>query len=350
MNSAGLRRLSTTALLSNQSAVRESIASLRVVLFDCDGVLWNGDAVVPGAPAALDALRGGNGGTKRRLLFITNNSMKTRTQAAAKFAALGYEGVDVADILTSGSSAARFLVDKAMLPASARPRALVIGTPALVAELRGAGVEVVEPPPAVVDGVVSPHITAASFLAMEPDPSVGAVVVGADPAFDYRRLAHAALTLQDPGVAFIATNLDAADNVGGAMRPRLLPGGGSIVAAVAKATGREPMNCGKGGEWIVELLEREFGLGNDGGRCGEGGSEVGMVGDRMDTDVVFGRQCGFTTFLPMTGVTTAPMLACAAAGSRQRCAEGAGTTEAKEGGGPLLPHFVIEDVTWLKSC
>jgi phosphoglycolate/pyridoxal phosphate phosphatase family enzyme len=314
------------------------VGSLRTVLFDCDGVLWNGDAVVPGVPAALQALRRGGPQGRRDVLFITNNSMKTRAQAAAKFEALGFAGVAAADIITSGSSAARYLTEVARLPGSARPRALVVGTPALVAELSAAGVEVVEPPADVAAG----SITADVFRAMEPDASVGAVVVGADPCFAYAKLAHAALALQDPGCLFVATNRDAADNVGGAARPRLLPGGGAIVAALAKASGREPVNCGKGGDWMVEMLRMEFGIGAG------GAAAVGMVGDRMDTDVAFGRQCGFTTFLPLTGVTTPPMLAEAAAEFRAAYAEGASTGEALAGG-PSLPHFVIEDVTWLQS-
>ena len=329
-----------------------SVGSLRTVLFDCDGVLWNGDAVVAGVPAALQALRRGGPQGRRDVLFITNNSMKTRAQAAAKFEALGFAGVAAADIITSGSSAARYLTEVARLPGSARPRALVVGTPALVAELSAAGIEVVEPPAGVAAGA----ITADVFRAMEPDASVGAVVVGADPCFAYAKLAHAALALQDPGCLFVATNRDAADNVGGAARPRLLPGGGSIVAAIAKASGREPVNCGKGGDWMVEMLQMEFGIGGGarhgeeaGGGGGAGGAAaVGMVGDRMDTDVAFGRQCGFTTFLPLTGVTTPPMLAEAAAAFRMAYAEGASTGEALAGG-PSLPHFVIEDVTWLQS-
>ena len=45
----------------------------------------------------------------------------------------------------------------------------------------------------------------------------------------YRRLAWASLALQDPECLFLATNLDAADNVGSGERPRLMPGAATAV-------------------------------------------------------------------------------------------------------------------------
>eukprot|EP01048_Picozoa_sp_COSAG05_P023609 COSAG05_NODE_5188_length_1242_cov_1.469816_1_plen_40_part_10 len=38
--------------------------------------------------------------------------------------------------------------------------------------------------------------------------------------------------------------MDAADNVGTGERPRLMPGAGAVVGAVAGCTGRTPINCG----------------------------------------------------------------------------------------------------------
>ena len=159
----------------------------------------------------------------------------------------------------------------------------------------------------------------------------------------YRRLAWASLALQDPECLFVATNLDAADNVGSAERPRLMPGAGTVVGALRACSGREPFNCGKGGDWIPRLLLAEL---EDELRDSEvadasvsANRPVAMVGDRMETDVAFGRQCGFVTLLPLTGVTTPATLQDRAA------AESEGKVAADES---VLPHYVIRSVAGLQ--
>eukprot|EP01047_Picozoa_sp_COSAG01_P057347 COSAG01_NODE_6618_length_3575_cov_6.344361_6_plen_211_part_00 len=56
---------------------RLDFREIDTVLLDCDGVLWNGNTVIPGVPAMLSKLRDYGGGTQ--LLFITNNSTKCDT-------------------------------------------------------------------------------------------------------------------------------------------------------------------------------------------------------------------------------------------------------------------------------
>jgi ribonucleotide monophosphatase NagD (HAD superfamily) len=36
---------------------RELLKELDVFIFDCDGVIWKGDSLIPGVPAVLDKLR-----------------------------------------------------------------------------------------------------------------------------------------------------------------------------------------------------------------------------------------------------------------------------------------------------
>ena len=61
-------------------------AEIDTVLLDCDGVLWNGDSVVGGAREALASFRAAG----KRLLFITNNSTKSRETAAEKYGDVSY--------------------------------------------------------------------------------------------------------------------------------------------------------------------------------------------------------------------------------------------------------------------
>ncbi len=44
--------------MSDGEEVGALLSSAQALLFDCDGVLWHGDDVIPGAMAALARLRG----------------------------------------------------------------------------------------------------------------------------------------------------------------------------------------------------------------------------------------------------------------------------------------------------
>ncbi len=119
-------------------------------------------------------------------------------------------------------------------------------------------------------------------------------MVGIDRAFTYDKLlfAHAAITRGH--AALIATNRDATYPT----ETGEIPGGGSIVAAVATAAGREPLVIGKPEPFALEMILRDAGTPLD---------EAAMVGDRMDTDIAAGNRVGIASILVLTGVTTRSM-------------------------------------------
>lgn len=255
-------------------------------IFDCDGVLWSGGlGLLPGAAETLAELarRG------KRLIFVTNNSARSREAYARKFAGLGLTSITADQIVPASFVAARWL-------RSAKPeieRAFVIGEDGVEEELRAAGIEVVR---AEVDG-----FSEAAFTAAEPDPRIGAVVVGADSAFSFNALAQASLCLERlPGCLFIATNADEYDVVGG----RRLPGAGCLVAAVQCACGRAPdAICGKPSADLARyLLDVSAPEPLDPAR-------TLVVGDRMDTDVALARTMGASSLLVLSGVARASEVA-----------------------------------------
>jgi 4-nitrophenyl phosphatase len=77
---------------------------------------------------------------------------------------------------------------------------------------------------------------------------------------------------------------------------QVLPGAGTIIAAIQTATAVVPIVVGKPEPGLFEHgLRRLGGLRPD---------QVAMIGDRLDTDVVGGRRAGLRTILVLTGVTT----------------------------------------------
>ncbi|KAL8486097.1 hypothetical protein ACS0TY_022993 [Phlomoides rotata] len=59
--------------------------SIDAFLFDCDGVMWKGDALIDSVLDTLDMLQA----MGKKLVFVTNNSTKSRKQYANKFHFLG---------------------------------------------------------------------------------------------------------------------------------------------------------------------------------------------------------------------------------------------------------------------
>ena len=142
-----------------------------------------------------------------------------------------------------------------------------------------------------------------------------AVVVGLDRQFDYESLRCAQQAII-AGAEFIASNGDDTYPT----ENGIVPGAGSIVAAVAAAAGKEPLVIGKPNSFMLDRLLAQAGCRAE---------QAVLIGDRLDTDIALGRRVGMATVLVLTGVT-----------SRQR-AESAPAEQ--------RPDVIIEDLGQLPS-
>ncbi|PON57648.1 2-phosphoglycolate phosphatase [Parasponia andersonii] len=227
-------------------------------------------------------------GTGKKLVFVTNNSTKSRSQYAKKFQSLGIS-VTQDEIFSSSFAAAMFLkvhnfpLDK---------KVYVIGGEGIIEELQLAGYTGLGGP---VDGKKTAELKPDCLF--EHDKSVGAVVVGLDPNINYYKLQYGTLCIREnPGCLFIATNRDA---VGHMTNLQEWPGAGCMVAAICGSTEKEPIVVGKPSTFMMDFLLKRFNI-----SC----SRMCMVGDRLDTDILFGRNAGCRTLLVLSGVTTLPTL------------------------------------------
>ncbi|MBE2269443.1 MAG: HAD-IIA family hydrolase [Anaerolinea sp.] len=231
-------------------------STIHGVVMDMDGVIWRGDDVLPGAVALFDLLK------QRGLPFAaaTNNSAKSPADYVAKLARMGIHGIREDQILTSGR------VTVAYLQAHYPP-----GTPVYV--IGGDGLRQM--------------IARAGF---ELSDAARVVVVGIDFDLTYNKLKRATQLIRG-GADFIGTNGDKTFP----MVDGLVPGAGSIIAAVQTATGRAPLMMGKpNSPMFTAALEL---LGTD-------AAHTLMIGDRLDTDIDGAKAAGLQTALVLTGVTT----------------------------------------------
>jgi 4-nitrophenyl phosphatase len=226
-----------------------------VICCDLDGVVWRGDEPVPGSSDALGRLRDAG----IRVAYLSNNSSQTRATLVAKLERLGI-GAATDDVLTSAIAAAT-LLGRDLSPGS---RVLVCAGDGVVEALVGEGLTPVDEPPA------------------------DAVVVGWHLDFDYAGLERASRAVRE-GARFVATNLDPTYPIPGGM----LPGAGSIVAAVATAAGARPEVAGKPERPTVELVRAHL------------GDEGIVIGDRPSTDGALADGLGWPFALVLSGVTAA---------------------------------------------
>ncbi len=115
-------------------------------------------------------------------------------------------------------------------------------------------------------------------------------MIGLDLEFTYDKLKAGHEAIQR-GALFIATNADSTlpTEVG------LVPGAGSIVAALEVASGQRPIVIGKPETPMLQMAMT---------RMGVQPAETVMLGDRLDLDVLAGERAGTLTVLVLTGVST----------------------------------------------
>jgi 4-nitrophenyl phosphatase len=234
---------------------RIAAAVTPVVCFDLDGVIWRGDTPIPRAAEGVAAIR--DAGLK--VGFLSNNSSMVVGDVVAKLVQAGI-AAEPDEVITSAVAAASLLAAD-----------LAHGSRVLVCAGRG-----------VVEALIA--------VKLEPvrEPPAEAVVVGFHRDFDYDALERASRAVR-AGARFVATNLDATYPTADG----LIPGAGSIVAAVATASGHDPEVAGKPEAPTATLVHRRL------------GTKGVMVGDRPSTDGAMAAKLGWPFALVLSGVTAA---------------------------------------------
>jgi phosphoglycolate/pyridoxal phosphate phosphatase family enzyme len=232
-------------------------------IFDLDGTVYLGEALLPTAGETLAALRARN----LRTIFISNNPTHAREEYAVKLSRLGVP-TSIEDILTSSLVMVDFL--KQRMPGA---RLFVVGEEPLCTELRRGGFELTE-----------------------EANNVDAVIASFDRTFVYRKLQIAFDAIRS-GARFFATNPD---------RYCPVPSGGepdcaAIIAAIEACTNtRVEAVVGKPSNYMIDAALNLMDL---------PAADCLMIGDRLETDIVMGQVAGMTTALALTGATSESALA-----------------------------------------
>jgi glycerol 3-phosphatase-2 len=225
------------------------------LLLDLDGTVFRGHELTEGAAESLKKTPG-------RTLFVTNNASRSAGEVAAHLQDLGLHAADD-DVVTSAQSAAHVLANQ-LAPES---RVLVVGTESLAAEIAAVGLKPVR------------------LFDDKPD----AVVQGHSPDTAWANLAEAALAIRS-GAVWVAANVDATLPT----ERGLLPGNGSMVAALKAATDADPHVAGKPAPTLLlDALAR-----------GDFQTPL-VVGDRLNTDIAGANAAELPSLLVLTGVNSA---------------------------------------------
>lgn len=235
------------------------------ILCDLDGVVWLSHEPIAGSVEAIAALRAAG----HRVLFVTNNSYAKVASQEETLASLGITALG--DVLTSSGAAATLL--------KAGQRVLVAGGPGVV--------EAVEQVGAIVAGRTDDG--SSTELQMASDENIDVVVVGFHRTFNFESMRRASAAVR-AGATLIGTNDDATYPTS----TGVIPGGGSILAAIATASGVAPIVAGKPFAPMGELVCRTLGV-TDLSFCW-------MVGDRYSTDGAFAKTIGAKFALVTSGV------------------------------------------------
>jgi len=219
-----------------------------------DGVLVHENHPVPGASELLQQWRDQG----KPYLVLTNNSIFTPRDLSARLKASGLIVPEEA-IWTSALATADFCASQ--MPGGS---AFVIGEAGLTTALHEVG-----------------------FIMTETHPDY--VVVGETRNYSFEAITKA-IRLINNGARFIATNPDAT----GPSADGALPATGAIAALITKATGKEPYIVGKPNPMMFRSAMNKIGAHSE---------NTGMIGDRMDTDIVAGIEAGLHTVLVLTGIS-----------------------------------------------
>ncbi len=233
------------------------MSGFRGYIFDLDGTVYRGEKAIPGAAQTIAELRQRG----RSVVFLSNKPLQQRQAYAEKLTRLGIP-TSPDQVINSSLVMARYLAQ----------------------EMAGATVF------AIAEMPLLDELAAAGLSHSDTPEDIDVVIASFDRTFDYRKLniGFQALRL---GARFFATNADRTCPVEGGE----IPDAAAVIGALEGCSGRKvELVAGKPSHLIVQMALERLGLRAD---------ACLMVGDRLETDILMGKQAGMSTALVLSGVT-----------------------------------------------
>lgn len=245
----------TNSVLEDASHLLEKYEAFAI---DLDGVVWLGEKLIDGAVDGLKAIRAAG----KPLLLLTNNGGYQPLEVVARLKEGGFD-LKPEELLTTSIVAREWIVENGLS-----------GAPAFILAPAAVAVQLAD---------------TVSIRYVEAGQKAEIVLVGRDTELSYSRLTLAADAIRS-GAAFISLNKDPMMPIeGGAV----LPGTGSIVAAVEAASGRSATVLGKPELPMMRMASRALGT-----------DRVLMIGDRLESDVQGAKNIGWDAALVLTGLSS----------------------------------------------
>ncbi|MGI6239831.1 MAG: HAD-IIA family hydrolase [Christensenellales bacterium] len=233
----------------------EALLAKKAFICDMDGVIYHGNLLLDGVKEFVDWL--GEGG--RQYIFLTNSSERSPRELRQKLLRLGLD-VGEEHFYTSALATASFL--KSQCPGGS---AYVIGEPGLVGALYDAGF---------------------SMNDMNPDY----VVVGETSSYSYEKILKAAALVRK-GAKLIGTNPD----ITGPIENGIAPATKALISPIEMTCARKAYFVGKPNPLMMKHAQKKLGIPP---------TDIAIIGDRMDTDIIAGIESEMDTVLVLSGVTS----------------------------------------------
>lgn len=233
---------------------------------DLDGVIYRENQPISGSQKTIEILRKkGN-----IVVFITNNATLSREGYVKKLIKLGFP-TKKEEIMCAAYATAMYLAENN----GKNKKAYVVGENGLIEELKNSGLKIIK--------------------TSRTETKIDYVVVGLDRKFNFLKLLIASDAIRN-GAEFIASNTD---STWPGKNGKIYPGGGSIVRAIEEASGIKPKTIGKPEPYMLNKILEYFNIKPE---------KTLVIGDRIETDILFGKNAGAKTALVLTGITTKKMV------------------------------------------
>ncbi|RNA43845.1 Phosphoglycolate phosphatase [Brachionus plicatilis] len=248
-------------------------------LFDCDGVVWNWPSEIPGSVEFINRVKQ----MGKKCFFVTNNSTRTRETFSQQLKDFGVKDITKDEILSTAWVLAEYLKSQ-----NFNGKVYLVGNPAMVQELDRLNIK---------HNGLEEHkdyvFNSTNYNEIELDPTIKCVSVGIDYEFTFQKMIYASSYLKRNDCIFVATNDDSSLPV---PIPNIaIPDAGPILSSIEKTTGKKALVIGKPRSTMWEILCKVHGL---------DATKTCMIGDRLDTDILFAFNAGIEkSVLVLSGIT-----------------------------------------------